>query len=440
MDALVAREQARLVPTGDMWEDFSRRLKQVEIAAELFLDMYKSGGLAAVVAGMAPFFGVLQPLSRQAAVSLKEPELGTLFMEVARGLPNNVTTEMDLNLWRVALRLRNDPDSMDVFSTTSAAELAKCYLEKTLPQAAQEAIASFMDRYGMRGLGEIDLGRPRWREQPEHILQTLQSYLKIDQIQAPDVQFTRGIEAAEKAAKRLEAAAGQMPAGWFRRKQVHWAIRRYRALAGMREAPKFFAIRMMGLTRQGLLESGAALVRAGLLDQAQDLFYLHIDELKQAGFRKDIPEEYRQRINERRAIRQREMRRKQIPRVLLSDGTTYYEGVQSKGEATGDMVGDPVSPGVVEGAVRVVFNPNGIQLVPGEILVCPGTDPAWTPLFLAAGGLVMEVGGMMTHGSVVAREYGIPAVVGVHQATSRLKTGQRIRVDGSMGRITILDG
>lgn len=124
--------------------------------------------------------------------------------------------------------------------------------------------------------------------------------------------------------------------------------------------------------------------------------------------------------------------------MLLSDGTAFYEGVAAPADDRGAIVGDPVSPGVVEGAVRVVLNPQGTQLEPGEILVCPGTDPAWTPLFLAAGGLVMEVGGMITHGSVVAREYGIPAVVGVHQATVQLKTGQRVRVDGSSGKIEIL--
>ncbi|MEA3350799.1 MAG: PEP-utilizing enzyme, partial [Chloroflexota bacterium] len=161
-------------------------------------------------------------------------------------------------------------------------------------------------------------------------------------------------------------------------------------------------------------------------------------ELDQIAAEKDIPAQLRERISARRAARAREMRRKQLPRVLLSDGTAFYEGVRAADGDTDAIVGDPVSPGVVEGKVRVVLNPHGTQLHPGEILVCPGTDPAWTPLFLAAGGLVMEVGGMMTHGSVVAREYGIPAVVGVHQATERLQTGQRVRVDGSSGNIMVI--
>src|SRR5262249_2863170 len=98
----------------------------------------------------------------------------------------------------------------------------------------------------------------------------------------------------------------------------------------------------------------------------------------------------------------------------------------------------PVSPGVAEGTVHVIVDPHGAQLAPGEILVCRGTDPAWTPLFLAAAGLVTEVGGLMAHGSVGARGYGIAAVGGVHQPALRLDTGQRVRVDGRRGRITIL--
>ena len=138
-----------------------------------------------------------------------------------------------------------------------------------------------------------------------------------------------------------------------------------------------------------------------------------------------------------RAGYKREMLRKQIPRLLLSDGRAFYEGVMPRGGEEGILRGSPVSPGVVEANVRVVLEPQKSDLLPGEILVCPATDPAWTPLFLAAGGLIMEVGGMMTHGAIVAREYGIPAVAGVDQATTRLKSGQRILLDGSTGQIVL---
>ena len=144
-------------------------------------------------------------------------------------------------------------------------------------------------------------------------------------------------------------------------------------------------------------------------------------------------------IASRKQSYQRELLRKQIPRILLSDGRAFYEGVSDSTTSGEGLSGSPVSPGSATGKVRVVFNPTGAGLMPGEILVCPGTDPSWTPLFLTAAGLVMEVGGMMTHGAVVAREYGIPAIVGVDQATTRLQTGQLIRIDGSSGQIQILD-
>ena len=139
-----------------------------------------------------------------------------------------------------------------------------------------------------------------------------------------------------------------------------------------------------------------------------------------------------------RAEYAQEKARPRSPRILLSTGEAFYEA-PAEPAAAGDLTGDPVSPGVAEGPVRVVLDPRGVRLAPGEILVCPGTDPGWTPLFLTAGGLIMEMGGVVTHGAVVAREYGLPAVVGVRQATTRLRDGQRVRVDGSSGRVTVLD-
>ena len=144
-------------------------------------------------------------------------------------------------------------------------------------------------------------------------------------------------------------------------------------------------------------------------------------------------------MRERRGTYAREQRRRRVPRVLLSDGRAFYgDAIRTEGTEEQTLTGTPVSPGVGVGPVRVVLDPRAVQLAPGEILVCRGTDPAWTPLFLSAAGLVTEVGGLMTHGAVVAREYGIPAVVGVHDATVRLRTGERVRVDGTRGSITVL--
>ncbi len=362
---------------------------------------------------------------------------GTLALEVTRGLPHNVTTEMDLALWQTATKIRADAESADEFRASDAPTLACRYWGGKLPSAAQTAITRFLEKYGMRGVGEIDLGQPRWREDPTPIMHTLQSYLNIDDTSAPDVLFARGAESASNAIEELAARARKQSGGWLKEKIVRGAARRVRLLMGARESPKFFAIRTMGIVRKALLEAGEEFAKAGTIAQADDLAFLKLDELESLA--RNEPRDWKALIAERRAIYERERKRRQVPRILVSDGRAFHEGLGAKTD-TGNMItGSPVSPGVAEGIVHIILDPRGAQLAPGEILVCPGTDPAWTPLFMAAGGLITEVGGMMTHGSVVAREYGIPAVVGVHQATTRLKDGQRIRIDGTAGQIIILE-
>ena len=360
-----------------------------------------------------------------------------LVLEATRALPQNVTTEMDLALWKIASEIRADAESVDAFRSLDAPTLARHYLGGTLPSAAQTAIARFMERYGMRGTGEIDFGQPRWREEPAPIMHTLQSYLNIDEASAPDALFAKGEQAAANAIERIAAKARKQSPGGLKEKMARGAARRVRLLMGARESPKFFAIRTMGIARKALLEVGEEFAEAGTIGRAEDLVFLKLDELE--ALAKNESRDWKALIAERRATYERELRRRQVPRILVSDGRAFHEGLGSETDSAEIITGSPVSPGVAEGNVHIIFDPSGAQLVPGEILVCPGTDPAWTPLFMAAGGLITEVGGMMTHGSVVAREYGIPAVVGVHQATTRLKNGQRIRIDGTTGKIVILD-
>ncbi len=401
--------------------------RMVEQLPVLFLP-YLVPAVASGVLPLRVLYGIAQPLPNGVQDALA----------VTRGLPYNVTTEMDMALWATAARIAADATAVAYFGAHDPAGLAADYTAGQLPLVAQTALAGFLQRYGMRGVGEIDIGRPRWRDDPTQIMQVVQSYLQIDDPNlAPDAVFARGARAADEAIARLVHRIQRTPGGFVKARVTRAAAHRVRALAGLREMPKFTIIRMFGMVRTMLLDSGQQLAARGVLERADDIFFLHVDELQQlaSGARRD----WRSLVAVRRQTYAHEMARRQVPRLLLSDGQAFYEGMDAAGSAGTDViVGSPVSPGVVEGIVHVVLDPRGTQLAPGEILVCPGTDPAWTPLFLTAGGLVMEVGGLMTHGSVVAREYGIPAVVGVHQATTRLQNGQRIRVDGSAGQITVL--
>ena len=347
---------------------------------------------------------------------------------LTRGLANNPTTEMDLALWTLAADVRADPESRAALDASPAGDLASSFRSGTLPPRLQGGLRDFLGRYGFRGVGEIDLGVPRWSEDPAHLLGALANYVRLDNPElAPDVQFARGRREAEAMAAVL---VGRVRGP--RRRLLRFFLSRLRALMGLREQPKFELIRRVFTPLRELLRPvGAELASQGRIASADDIWFLRIEEARRALAGDDL----RPIVADRRATYERERGRRHIPRVLLSDGTDA-EIALVPAEA-GTMRGTPASPGVVTGTARVILAPQGARLEPGEILVAPSTDPGWTPLFLTAGGLVMEMGGMISHGAVVAREYGIPAVVGVAGATDRISTGQRVRVDGSTGVVTI---
>jgi phosphohistidine swiveling domain-containing protein len=387
-----------------------------------------------VVAGMASW-NFLDMLSRD--IPEEEGSAGDLVLKITRGMPYNPTTEMDLALWQMAKTLRADPPSLQAITGSDSAALSAAYLSGGLPVVLREVVGAFLEKYGGRGLGEIDMGRPRWADEPAHVFEMVGSFVQIeDETKAPDVVFARSAETSRESVTSLARAVRKTRRGWLKAVLVRFFAGRARQLMGARESPKFFAVRMMYIVRRELLKVGRELARDGVLAQPDDLVYFSFAELRElaAGSAKD----WRGLAAARRELNQRETLRRQIPRVLLSDGRAFYEGVNG-GSGSGAISGSPVSPGSAQGRVRVVLDPRQARLLPGEILVCPGTDPSWTPLFLSAAGLVMEVGGMMTHGAVVAREYGIPAIVGVDRATTRLLTGQLIRVNGSSGEIEVLE-
>lgn len=430
------------------------RLAELVRLLETFLDRHLPRTfrlfLSGVASGMASY-NLLRVLTKDL------PGISTdKILEITRGLPNNPTTEMDLALWQAAQTIGRDAASAEAFRDQTAAALAAAYQSTTLPAAAQLALNRFMARYGSRGLAEIDLGRPRWSEDPTHVIEVVAGYLQItDPAQAPDAVFARSAAVANAAVDELAAAARQGHGGWLKTRQVRFAASRTRGLIALRESPKFFVVRLFGILRTELLRVGRELVETGKLRQPDDLCYLSFAELAafadagnhrkgtkgmgHVGEGLEWSADWTEIISQRREAYRREGLRRQIPRLLLSDGRAFYAGIRTAGTTAGALTGSPVSPGSVTGRVRVVLDPRRAGLLPGEIMVCCGTDPSWTPLFLTAAGLVMEVGGLMTHGAVVAREYGIPAVVGVDRATERLQTGQLVSLNGSTGEIRLVD-
>ena len=346
---------------------------------------------------------------------------------VLRGLAHNPTTEMDLALWALSRDARDDAPSLALLRQESVDAIADRYRDGSLPRWLQQHLSRFLERYGHRAVGEIDLGVPRWSEDPRHIIGAVQNYLLLPpDALPPDAQFDRGAREAEAMiATLLSRVHGP------RRLLARALLRRVRSLFGAREAPKFHVIRIFAAGRALLNPIGRDLAAAGRIGAAEDIYFLSLAELRRAIGGDD----FRESIASRRAAYRRELGRRHIPRLLLSDGTEPENELAGAEPAAG-LRGTPASPGVVSAPARVLRTPQGARLEPGEILVAPSTDPGWTPLFLTAGGLVMEMGGMMSHGAVVAREYGIPAVVGVAGATDRIASGQRITVDGSAGTVT----
>jgi pyruvate,water dikinase len=351
---------------------------------------------------------------------------------VLRAMPHNVTTEMDLALWALAQTIRADTGAAGELLGTPAAELAARYRAGTLAGTTQRGLAAFLQEYGRRAIAEIDLGVPRWSEDPTYIIGVLANYLRLDdQRQAPDVQFARGAAEAQNAVRELTSQARRR--GRLRGALVGFGLHRSRQLIGLRESPKFLLVTALGLAREHIAVVGRALADRGALAAADDVFFLDFTEAEAALAGQD----FRAVVAARRADYEREVRRRRLPRVLLSDGTEPEISPGTTDLPSGALAGTPASAGTVTAPARVILDPTGAHLEPGEVLVAPSTDPGWTPLFLTASGLVMEMGGANSHGAMVAREYGIPAVVGVPDATTRIATGDTITIDGAAGTVLL---
>jgi len=347
---------------------------------------------------------------------------------VMRGAPGNVTTEMDLKLWRLADAAR---EHTELLTTTPSAELVRRFRCGDLPDIGLD---EFLAEYGHRAAAEIDVGVPRWEEDPAPIFDAIASYLQVtDPHQAPDWRFDRAAVEAETALTRIVAVAAESRP--VRARLSKFLLQRTRALIGLRELPKFLWLFPLRQVRRQLLAVGADLADRGLLEAAADIMFLELDEVSTVL---ETGADLRPTVVERSQRYEREMRRRQVPGLLLSDGTDV-ETVLPVPDSAAGLRGTGASPGTVTARARVITNPAGARIEPGEILVAPTTDPGWTPLFMTAAGLVTETGSPMAHGPTVAREYGIPAVICVRDATTAIATGQMITIDGAVGTVELAE-
>ncbi len=353
---------------------------------------------------------------------------------LTQSVPHNVTSEMGLALLDVADVIRPYPEVVAFLQNVEEEGFLDELATLEGGREARDAIRAFLDKYGMRCVGEIDITRPRWSERPTTLVPVILGNIKSFERGAGERRFEQGRQEAWKKGQELLERLRVLPDGERKAEQAKRMIDRVRTFIGYREYPKYGMVSRYFVYKQALLEEAERLVQADVLREKEDIFYLAFQELHDVVRTNEVDD---QLISQRKhAFRSHQALTP--PRVLTSEGEVIAGTYRRHDAPTGALIGLPVSGGTIEGRARVILDIAEADLEPGDILVTAYTDPSWTPLFVAIEGLVTEVGGLMTHGAVIAREYGLPAIVGVENATQLIRDGQRIRVHGTDGYVEIL--
>jgi rifampicin phosphotransferase len=353
---------------------------------------------------------------------------------LSQSVPNNITSEMGLALMDVADVIRPYPEVIDYLQHVKEDNFLEELVKFDGGRAAYDAINKYLNKYGMRCSGEIDITKTRWSEKPITLVPMILSNIKNFEPNAAIRKFEQGRQEALKKEQELLERLKQFSDGEQKAKETKRMIDLIRNFIGYREYPKYGMINRTFVYKQAILKEAEKLVKKGVIHKIEDIYYLTFDELH------DV---VRTNMLDYQMISHRKDEYKLYekltpPRVITSDGEIVSGEYKRENLPAEALPGLPVSSGVVEGRARVILNLEEAVLEEGDILVTAFTDPGWTPLFVSIKGLVTEVGGLMTHGAVIAREYGLPAVVGVENATKLIKDGQRIRVNGTAGYIEIL--
>ncbi|AWB44701.1 phosphoenolpyruvate synthase [Paenibacillus sp. CAA11] len=353
---------------------------------------------------------------------------------LSQSVTNNITSEMGLALLDVADVIRPYPEVINYLHHVQNDDFLDELVKFEGGQEIQTAIYDYLSKYGMRCTGEIDITRTRWSEKPSTLLPIILSNIKNFEPNASQRKFEQGRQEAMNKEQELLDRLRLLPEGEQKAQETKRMIDLIRNYIGYREYPKYGMVQRYFIYKQALLKEAKRLVQSGLIQDHEDIFYLTFEEFHEAVRSNKLDD----KIISKRKEEYKLYDKLTPPRVITSDGEIIMGKYQRENLPAEALVGLPVSSGVIEGRARVILNMEDANLEDGDILVTSFTDPSWTPLFVSIKGLVTEVGGLMTHGAVIAREYGLPAVVGVENATNLIKDGQRIRVHGTEGYIEIL--
>ncbi|HYF95249.1 MAG TPA: phosphoenolpyruvate synthase [Symbiobacteriaceae bacterium] len=353
---------------------------------------------------------------------------------LSQSVANNITSEMGLALLDVADVVRQYPEVIEYFRHASADTFFDDLAKLPGGDAVNRSLRAYLDKYGMRCSGEIDITRTRWSERPTALIPMLLSNIRNFEPNASSVKFEQGRLEAEQKERELLSRLEQLPDGKRKAKKTEKMISVLRNTVGYREYPKYTIIQRYWMYKQALLNEAAVLVQKGCIREKEDIYYLSFEELREVVRTNKLDYSV---ITRRRA--EHEVYEKLMPPRMMTSEGEIISGEPLGGNIPRDaLAGIPVSAGIIEGRARVIFRMEDAAIEDGDILVTTFTDPSWTPLFVSVKGLVTEVGGQMTHGAVIAREYGLPAVVSVENATKLIKDGQRIRVNGTEGFVEVL--
>ncbi|HWQ73962.1 MAG TPA: phosphoenolpyruvate synthase [Syntrophomonas sp.] len=399
----------------------------IETYNQLKEAMYDPQGMAAIYVGVY----AVSWLNKNMEKWLGEKSAAD---SLSKSVVGNVTSEMGLKLLDVADVVRQYPVVVEYFQHAEDETFFEDLTKLEGGDAVSQSIREYLEKYGMRCSGEIDITRPRFSEQPTALVPMILSNIKNFEPGAHNAIFEQGLREARQKEQDLLNRLEQLSGGKQKAKKTRKMISRLRNFTGYREYPKYLMIGRYWIIKQALLKEAARLVPKGVIRKKEDIYYLSFEELREVVRTNRLDYSIITKRKEEYAVYEKLT----PPRVMTSEGEIISGEYDTGSIPKGAWAGIPVSSRTIEGRARVILRMEDADLEEGDILVTAFTDPSWTPVFVSIKGLVTEVGGMMTHGAVIAREYGLPAVVGVENATRLIKDGQRIRVNGTEGYVEVL--